>query len=353
MTALDVARTYVQRGWNPLPLPHKQKKPTDAGWQHRVIGPADVDQFFNSKPMNVGVMLGPSSHGLTDIDLDCPEALALAPWILPKTGAIFGRASARASHWLYATSLAGKIDKAAIRLKDPRRKETERAVLVELRVGPGAQTVFPGSVHESGEDVRWDEAGDPAGAGDDDLQRRFHRLAAACLFTRYWPGEGNGSHDAALALGGFLARAGMSAPEIRVLVEAIARAAADAEWQDRRRAAEDAAIGFKQGKRAFGYPEICKVFGEDVAAIVADWLGYSGTRDDAAAVETPPEPVIAIPYAWKAAEGLTPRQWLWPPPGAQVRDRHGRARWHRQVDPGDHRDHGHGVGQGPARDHAA
>jgi hypothetical protein len=290
-------------------LPHRQKKPIDAGWQNRTITEADVEAYFNSKPMNIGVVLGPSSHGLTDIDLDCPEAVALAPWILPKTGAIFGRASARSSHWLYATSLAGKIEKATIRLKDTKRRD-DRAVLVELRIGPGCQTVFPGSTHESGEAVTWEEAGEPAAADGDDLMRRFHRLAAACMFARYWPGEGNGSHEASLALGGFLARAGISAPEIRCLVEAIARAAADAEWQDRRRAAEDAAIGFKQGKRAFGYPEICKVFGEDIASTCADWLGYDGARSDETS-ETPPEPVVAMSYVWKAPESLAPRGWVY------------------------------------------
>jgi hypothetical protein len=39
------------------------------------------------------VILGPPSSGLTDIDLDCPEAIGLASYFLPRTGAVFGRAS--------------------------------------------------------------------------------------------------------------------------------------------------------------------------------------------------------------------------------------------------------------------
>ena len=35
--ALQAAQAYVARGWNPLPLPFKAKKPTDNGWQKRVI----------------------------------------------------------------------------------------------------------------------------------------------------------------------------------------------------------------------------------------------------------------------------------------------------------------------------
>ena len=90
-TALEAARAYVARGWNPLPLPYKSKIPTDRGWQQRVIREPDLPRYFNGRPQNVGVVLGLSSAGLTDLDLDCREAIAIAPYILPKTGAIFGR----------------------------------------------------------------------------------------------------------------------------------------------------------------------------------------------------------------------------------------------------------------------
>ena len=64
-------------------------------------------------------------------------------------------------------------------------------MLLEVRVGgvKGAQTVFPGSVHESDEEIRWDEAGDPAEIPDDDLLKRARLLASICLFARYWPGR--------------------------------------------------------------------------------------------------------------------------------------------------------------------
>jgi hypothetical protein len=86
----DIALEYVGRGWNPLPLPFRTKTPTERGWQHRVIREEDVPKYFNGQPQNIGVILGATSGGLTDIDLDCREAADLAPYILPKTGAIFG-----------------------------------------------------------------------------------------------------------------------------------------------------------------------------------------------------------------------------------------------------------------------
>ena len=85
----------------------------------------------------------------------------MASFILPRTGAIFGRPSARMAHWLYKTNLAEPEDKeenseaktedrAVIKLVDRHRFRTEKdkkATLVELRIGgyKGAQTVAASS----------------------------------------------------------------------------------------------------------------------------------------------------------------------------------------------------------------
>ncbi|MGM4958189.1 bifunctional DNA primase/polymerase [Bradyrhizobium sp. 604_D8_N2_3] len=149
-TAVEAARAYIARGWNPVPIPFKSKKPNGDGWQERVIGEADVQKYFKGKEQNVGVVLGPSSNDLTDLDLDCSEAIALASHALPRTSAMFGRASAPASHWLYQTKLASTSSeqKAVFVFNDPMRPKDD-ARLLEVRVGgfKGAQTVFPGSVH--------------------------------------------------------------------------------------------------------------------------------------------------------------------------------------------------------------
>ena len=124
--ARKAAFVYTARKWNPIPLPFKAKKPTGNEWQKRVIGEADLPQCFNGKQQNVGVVLGPTSNGLTDIDLDCREAVELASHTLPKTDAIFGRASAPASHRLYRTTLASKSEdeNATFQLRDPTNKAT-------------------------------------------------------------------------------------------------------------------------------------------------------------------------------------------------------------------------------------
>jgi putative DNA primase/helicase len=277
---LSIARSYIDRHWNPVPVLFRSKIPIGEKWQLRVIDHSNVSQYFGDTPQNVGVVMGPLSKGLTDVDLDCREAIDLAPMIIPKTTAIFGRRSSPAAHWLYYTTFADTAGKAEFPFSDP-TLGVEKAMLVELRIGgdKGAQTVFPGSTHEHGELIRWDETGEPVSVDGNDLHKRVALLAAACLFARYWPANGV-RHQAALAIGGFLARAGHPAPFIKYLVERIARTAGDDEVNNRREAAYDAAIGFTQGKNTFGYPMIAEYFGERVAKKIADWVGYDHHHDD-------------------------------------------------------------------------
>jgi hypothetical protein len=119
MTILEIAQDYIARGWNPVPIPYRKKKPVTDGWQQRIVSTETAHQYFNSAPMNIGVQLGANSRGLTDVDLDCPEACAIAPYILPRTDAMFGRASARATHWLYQTNLCETEDAAVYQFVDP------------------------------------------------------------------------------------------------------------------------------------------------------------------------------------------------------------------------------------------
>ena len=238
---LDIALDYIGRGWNPVPVNYRAKKPSAGnGWQLRIIDASNAAHYFNGGQMNIGVKLGPSSHGLTDVDLDCEEARAIAPYILPRTGAIFGRASSRAAHRLYYTDLSVTADKAVLNFDDP----TTGGRLLELRIGgnSGVQTVFPGSIHEEGEPIAWEERGEPASVDGDALARRIHELAAYALIARYWPAPGlKARHNAALVVGGFLARAGKISQDIKLAAEAIARAADDSEWRNRLEAAQDAA----------------------------------------------------------------------------------------------------------------
>ena len=73
--------------------------------------------------------------------------------ILPATSAQFGRASKPRSHRLYRSPGAQTR-----KFIDPVR----RSMLVEIRSDGGLQTVFPPSVHPSGETIEWAAEDDPA-----------------------------------------------------------------------------------------------------------------------------------------------------------------------------------------------
>ena len=154
---IEIATDYIRRGWCPVPIPRGRKGPVEDGWQNLTVSDENVAQHFNGALMNVGVQMGPKSGGLNDVDLDCAEAVRIAPLFLPSTGAVFGRASKRRSHYLYVTSDADDVT--AIQHKDQ-----NGAMIVELRVGTakGAQTMFPGSKHpDTGETVEWDLTATP------------------------------------------------------------------------------------------------------------------------------------------------------------------------------------------------
>jgi hypothetical protein len=140
---------YIPRGWQPIPIPAREKGPITPGWQHLRIGLDDAAQHFPDDS-NIGILLGPASCELADVDLDCVEALALADQYLPPTHAEFGRASKRRSHRLYTSQ--GSVKEC---FADPISGE----MLVELRAagkdGGAHQTMAPGSIHPSGERVEW------------------------------------------------------------------------------------------------------------------------------------------------------------------------------------------------------
>ena len=64
---LDVALDYIRRGWAPVPIPHKAKRPKGDAWQTLRLAETTAAQFFNGKDQNIGVLLGEVSGGLTDV----------------------------------------------------------------------------------------------------------------------------------------------------------------------------------------------------------------------------------------------------------------------------------------------
>jgi hypothetical protein len=105
------ADAYDKRGWCPIKLKAKSKAPPK-GWAEQHLTGETAARFFDTDD-NIGVRLGDPSHGLVDLDLDWPEAVATADVVFANLPA-FGRPGKRRSHRL-TTSPAIKTFTAARR----------------------------------------------------------------------------------------------------------------------------------------------------------------------------------------------------------------------------------------------
>jgi hypothetical protein len=174
------ALAYIEMGLRPVPIPLRSKRPVIDEWQKLDIKREEVERYF-PREMNVGVILGDGSKGAADVDLDVPEAVMVAPALLART-AVFGRVGNPKSHYVYYSRYA----------RTYKFQDHDRQMLCELRAnktradGEGLQTVFPDSVHESGEKIEWDADTDDdiSTVPPEDLHKAVARVAVAAYLIR-------------------------------------------------------------------------------------------------------------------------------------------------------------------------
>jgi hypothetical protein len=260
-SVLRYARKYLKRGLCVIPIPPKEKAPHLKEWQKLRIKEPEIPKYFNEGG-NIGVLLGKPSHELVDVDIDCPEALALADSFLPKTDCVFGRKSNPRSHWLYRCKPSLKSEK----FSDPEDGES----LVEIRSN-GLQTVFPPSKHPSGERIRWDKNGKPAHVSPRDFRIAVRRLGAATLLAKRW--RKGIRNEMALPLAGMLLRNWWSEGEATEFIESVAQAAGDEEWRLRATVFRASKEKLDRGKEVTGIPTLTKLLGEKTVNAVCEWLG--------------------------------------------------------------------------------
>jgi hypothetical protein len=92
MTPREAAPFYHGRGFIPIPVLPRSKRPALDGWPDFRPGPDDLDALFPAEQEgNLGLLLGAPSRGLLDADLDVAEAIKAACFLLPPTGWVTGR----------------------------------------------------------------------------------------------------------------------------------------------------------------------------------------------------------------------------------------------------------------------
>jgi hypothetical protein len=244
--ARAAAERYIAEGWRVVPVPHEAKAPVEKDWPNQTWTADQIDG-------NVGVILGPVSAGLCDVDLDAHWALPLAPYFLPPT-ATFGRASKPRSHWLYYCD--------GLRSQRFSFEREGKVELVELRGQNasndrcGHQSVFPGSVHKSGESVDWDADGADviARVNRGTLIWGVTRLAVACVIADGWT-EGSQRNNKCRAWSAGLLSMGWAAEEVQHLFAAVFDVAGVEEEQRTNDAAaiERTIEAFERGDKLQGF----------------------------------------------------------------------------------------------------
>ena len=259
---LSYALKYHRAGYCPIPIEPRTKKPVDFEWQNLRFSENELETLFQPTN-NVGVLLGKAS-GLVDIDLDNENAIKLGPRLLPETAFRFGRASKPNSHLVYEVPDPGAT-----------RQFAATDMIVEYR-STGAQTVFPGSVHESGEaialvDAYGEDLPRPAKATRDTLLLAATQIAIGSVLLDNW--KKGKRHFISLAISGVLAQAGWREADVKDLISAVADTADDEELDDRLTNVRTTFENHKNQKPVSGQKWLKELLGPDGADWIAKFLG--------------------------------------------------------------------------------
>ncbi|ABB16095.1 DNA repair protein RadA domain protein [Carboxydothermus hydrogenoformans Z-2901] len=150
-------------------------------------------------------------------------------------------------------------------------------MLVELR-STGCQTVFPPSIHPSGEAITWHKEGQPTQVSKAELEKACSKLASAVLIAKHWPSQGT-RQDTALALAGGLIRLGFGEEEAERFIEAVTVGAGDEESRDRVKTVVYTAR--KTGNSpTTGWKRLSELISEEVVNKVLQWLGVEKREEE-------------------------------------------------------------------------
>lgn len=258
---------FFKQNMRLTPLLHKSKLPLLEKWNTTTISIGEFQAYGPFPEMhNIGLLTGKQSDGIIDIDLDHALAGSFGRLLLPETDMIFGRNSKPASHYLYKVRGSGRTRQ----FKHP----AGGGMLAEVR-GDGSQTMFPGSIHPSGEDVRFEDGLDrePGTATYDELLTSVSRVAACCVVAEQWK-EGS-RHSLSLAFAGVCATSGVPEAECARMVLAICDTCSDDETEDRIACVRTTYDQMEAGGAVAAIRALIEHIGDRSATMIRQWLGGS------------------------------------------------------------------------------
>lgn len=294
---LQAAYNYHAQGLPPIPIKRGAKQAAIDGWQSRSIPVEEFGQYWGgSAPCGLAIPLGARSKGLIDMDLDWPEARALADELPFLYGGLlaFGRKGSPRAHRLAFCKEALDLDNfrtiaftipGALAKTMGLSNEEHASNVLELR-GNNGYTIFPPSTHTSGERIEWDSAGGSVQEMPyEELRFKAGVLANAALMVRFYPPVGM-RNDFNLALGGMFLRAmrgkydedeDLLIEHVDRLVTTICRLGGDTgrgpSWEKR---AATTLNKMKGNAQVTGLPKICEILGfPELEKVLRKWLGVN------------------------------------------------------------------------------
>jgi hypothetical protein len=287
LALIAAADAYDKLGWCPIRVAPKSKVPPK-GWAEQHLTGDTAGGFFGTDD-NIGVRLGAPSGGLVDLDLDWPETVAAADVVFAALSA-FGRPGKPRSHRL---TISDGIKTFKFKLlpscKDDPRFAGEHGVdICELR-STGAQSVFPISIHTSGEQIAWDSGKIPDAVPTTDpatLAKRMAAVALTALTVRCDPGQGD-RYNTLVAFAGTMLRIIGDAGSVDKLINIVCTgwgatppggALQTASMKDKLDAGDVEVTGLPTLLKHLGLPD-------DVAKTInSDWLDIAAADDGRPAV---------------------------------------------------------------------
>ncbi|MBI4370001.1 MAG: bifunctional DNA primase/polymerase [Elusimicrobia bacterium] len=255
----EAALRYKRLGWHPVPVPPLKKGCVEPAWQNLRIGEEEMSRYFHNKT-NVGILTGLASGGLIDFDLDCAEAIEVAPFLFSPT-LTSGRSNALKSHYWILADPMPNYWKAA---------DLSGGTILEIR-GDRHQTLVAPSIHPEGDVYRWENDLEPIRLEGKKIEQLAREVATAALLRHYWKKGSRNRHDLALAVAGFLGR---RLPQERVRQIIMATAAGDEELGDRLRSLDDTLKKLNGGQPTTGAPTLDSLV-PGLGQRLADWWGVS------------------------------------------------------------------------------